>query len=162
MQTVLHVLFLPTPFKILSQTEPKSEGDKPKASVIDESLTEMPEEVLKPGALYADCAVVKLKVPIPASASDQVASEKQSDKAKGKAKEKVNAGLEEVIEIPDDGEFGGELTGRLVWEAYEEALKAWEKANPPEKIEETAAGPNAERDLEAKESTSQKSGNSAT
>lgn len=132
MQTVLHTLFLPTPFKILSQAEPKSAEDKPKASVIDESLTDMPEEVLKPGALYSDCAVVKLKVPIPASALEQGASENRSDKGKGKAKEEGNAKLEDVIDIPDDGEFGGELVGRLVWEAYEEGLKAWEIANPPE------------------------------
>ncbi|KAF9465184.1 hypothetical protein BDZ94DRAFT_1189745 [Collybia nuda] len=149
LQTVLHVLFLPTPFKILAQSEPKSEADKTKASVIDESLTEIPEEVLKPGSLYADCAVVKLKVPVPASA-DQAAPDQRGDKAKGKGKgkEKVGAGLEDVIEIPDDGEFGGEVTGRLVWEAYEEALKTWEKANPPGSIEESAVGAKMDKGLE--------------
>ena len=34
------------------------------------------------------------------------------------------------LEIPGDGEYGGEVVGRLVWEAYEEALKVWEKENP--------------------------------
>ena len=37
---------------------------------------------------------------------------------------------EEVIELPDDGEYGGELAGRLVWEAYEAGLKVWESENP--------------------------------
>ena len=36
----------------------------------------------------------------------------------------------EVIELPDDGEYGSELVGRLVWEAYEVDLKAWERENP--------------------------------
>ena len=34
------------------------------------------------------------------------------------------------MEIPDDGDYGGEVAGRLVWEAYKEALKVWEKENP--------------------------------
>jgi hypothetical protein len=157
-QTVLHVLFLPTPFKILSQSGPKTEDDKPKATLIDESLTEMPEEVLKPGALYSDCAVVKLKVPVPTS--DQPASEK--GKGKDKGKEKATEGLQGVIEIPDDGEFGGELTGRLVWEAYEEALKAWEKANPPEEIEGKTTPPGGDREHEAKEGTGTRQANNAT
>ncbi|RDB20573.1 putative oxidoreductase C19A8.06 [Hypsizygus marmoreus] len=128
-QTVLHVLFLPTPFKVLSQAGAKSPAEatqKPaKGSPIDSSLTEMPEEILKPGALYAECAVVKLKVPAPKEPSGP---EKAADK---KEKGKAKAGPEEVLEIPDDGEFGGEVMGRLVWEAYEDALKAWEAANPP-------------------------------
>ena len=37
---------------------------------------------------------------------------------------------EEVLEIPDDGDYGGEVAERLVWEAYKEALKVWEKENP--------------------------------
>jgi hypothetical protein len=32
------------------------------------------------------------------------------------------------LSLPDDG---GELAGRLVWEAFEEALKTWELENPP-------------------------------
>lgn len=110
-----------------------------KGSVIEASVTEMPEEVLKPGALYADCAVVRLKVPLPSSAGEQPASEQKNAKHTiGKGKSKGSA-VEEVLEIPDDGEFGGEVTGRLVWEAYEEALKGWEKTHPPdEKTEEVA------------------------
>lgn len=94
---------------------------------IDASVSDMPEEVLKPGALYAECAVVRLTVPTP---PDTSVSEKSSQEGKGK---------EEVLDIPDDGEYGGEMVGRLVWEAYEDALKAWELANPPkEEAKETA------------------------
>ena len=28
------------------------------------------------------------------------------------------------------GDYGGEVAERLVWEAYKEALKVWEKENP--------------------------------
>jgi len=56
-QSVLHALFLPTPFKVLSQSNPGANDGKPKGeakgSLIDSSLTDIPEEVLKPGALYA-------------------------------------------------------------------------------------------------------------
>ncbi|GLB37969.1 putative short chain dehydrogenase reductase family protein [Lyophyllum shimeji] len=120
-QTVLHALFLPTPFRILRT---KAASDKPNSSKggpIESSVTDMPEEVLKPGALYAECAVVRVKVPPP---SDPQASEKSQGNGKAKARE--------VLEIADDGEFGGEVMGRLVWEAYEDALKAWEAANPSE------------------------------
>ena len=34
------------------------------------------------------------------------------------------------MEIPDDGDYGGEVAGRLVWEAYKEVLKVWERENP--------------------------------
>ena len=37
---------------------------------------------------------------------------------------------EEVLEIPDDGHYGEEVAGRLVWEAYKEVLKVWERENP--------------------------------
>ncbi|EDR07697.1 uncharacterized protein LACBIDRAFT_298117 [Laccaria bicolor S238N-H82] len=113
MQSVLHALFLPTPFKV-----PVQPTQVPDA---------MPEEVLKPGALYRECAVVTLKVSVPEklALSDPKVSSESSLKGKGKGK----AG-EEVLEIPDDGEYGGEVAGRLVWEAYEEALKVWEKENP--------------------------------
>ena len=135
MQTVLHALFLPTPFKVLSQSSVDEKSKGAKGTPIDSSVTDMPEEVLKPGALYADCAVVRLKVPLPPSA---VASEKETVKD-GKTM------TEEVLEIQDDGEFGGEVMGRLVWEAYEEALKDWEKANPPvEEVKEAA--PDVDRD----------------
>ncbi len=35
-----------------------------------------------------------------------------------------------MLELPDDGELGGEATGRAVWEAYEAAVKAWQEVEP--------------------------------
>lgn len=105
-QTILHVLFLPTPFKVPPGTK------------------QQPEEVLKPGALYSECAFVDLKLAVPTSVQqEQEEKEKKDNKGKGKAAK------EEVAEIPDDGELGGELAGRLVWEAFEAELKAWEEEN---------------------------------
>ncbi|KIJ92013.1 hypothetical protein K443DRAFT_685512 [Laccaria amethystina LaAM-08-1] len=109
MQSVLHALFLPTPFKV--RVQPTQLPDA------------MPEEVLKPGALYRECAVVTLEVSVPEKLALPNPKASSSKKGKGKAGE-------EVLEIPDDGEYGGEVAGRFVWEAYEEALKVWEKENP--------------------------------
>lgn len=89
MQSVLHVLFLPTPFKSNAR-----QG------------TDTPEEVLKAGALYRECAVVNLRIPSPVMAD--AANE----------------------QVPDDGEFGGVHLGQAVWEDLEGALKEWEKVNP--------------------------------
>ncbi|KAK0458734.1 uncharacterized protein EV420DRAFT_1540217 [Desarmillaria tabescens] len=131
-QSVLHVLFIPTPFKIIPRAkQPKDKSD----SVIEKSVTEMPEEILKPGSLYAECAVVPLKVPTidhpPPPAKEQ------SSKGKGKGKAE-----EEMMDLPDDGELGGEATGRAVWEAYEAAVKAWQEAEPkkPAKQEDEKPG----------------------
>ena len=90
MQSVLHALFLPTPFKVLVQ--PIQVPDA------------MPEEVLKQGALDRECAVVTLQV----SVLEKLAllDPKASSSPKG-------AG-EEALEIPDDGVYGGEVAGRLV------------------------------------------------
>ncbi|PBK79907.1 hypothetical protein ARMGADRAFT_1049090 [Armillaria gallica] len=119
-QSVLHVLFIPTPFKIVSRAkQPKDKSD----SVIENSVTEMPEEILKPGSLYAECAVVPLKVP--SIDFPLPPAKEQSAKGKGKANPE-----EELLELPDDGELGGEATGRAVWEAYEAAVKAWQEAEP--------------------------------
>ncbi|KAG0694949.1 hypothetical protein DFH29DRAFT_1005895 [Suillus ampliporus] len=89
-QSVLHVLFLPTPFKSTAH-----QG------------TDAPEEVLKAGALYRECAVVNLRIPSPATADAADA------------------------QVPDDGELGGVHLGQAVWEGLEGALKEWEKVNPP-------------------------------
>ncbi|KAG1794176.1 uncharacterized protein HD556DRAFT_1371433 [Suillus plorans] len=88
-QSVLHVLFLPTPFKSNAR-----QG------------TDAPEEVLKAGALYRECAVVNLRIqsPVTADAAD--------------------------AQVPDDGELGGVHLGQAVWEGLEDALKEWEKVNP--------------------------------
>jgi hypothetical protein len=94
MQSILHALFLPTPFKISPARNPQK-----------------PEEVLKPGALYRECAVVKLQVPKPPKVDENV--------------------RDEVNVSEDDGELGGEISGRLVWEYFEQELKRWEKLHPP-------------------------------
>jgi hypothetical protein len=91
------------------------------------------EEVLVPGALYADCAVVvnlkvKLDKPdIQMQPNDEVKILGAAETSTSTYKEKRR---EEVIDLPDDGEYGGELAGRLVWEAYEAGLKVWERENP--------------------------------
>ncbi|KAJ7763174.1 hypothetical protein DFH07DRAFT_917270 [Mycena maculata] len=135
-QSVLHVLFLPTPFKVLAalNADPDS-APNPKFADAE------PEEVLKPGALYAECAVVRLDVGVSEKEKEREAAaeaEKRAEatagaaKGKGKGKHKgEEEKREEVLEVPDDGELGGELAGRLVWEAYEAGLKAWEAAHPP-------------------------------
>jgi len=43
-------------------------------------------------------------------------------------------------EVSNDGEYGGELAGRLVWEAYEAGLKVWERENPRPIEEEDGIG----------------------
>ncbi len=141
MQTILHALFLPTPFKLLQQTTVKSTNpnDKKSANVIDFSTLPLSGEMLLPGALYAECAVVKLNVKITPEMKEEdkkyreeaaLKREKDATKAgKGKSTEESSLS-EEVLDIPDDGEYGGELAGRLAWEGYEAALKIWEEQNP--------------------------------
>ncbi|KAJ7036719.1 hypothetical protein C8F04DRAFT_1094200 [Mycena alexandri] len=111
-QSVLHVLFLPTPIKVKAKAKTPTDQE--------------PEEALKPGALYAECSVVKLEIAAPLPSSTRP-SEGASEGAKGKGKEKEK---EELTEIPDDGELGGEAGGRAVWEAYEAGLKVWELVHP--------------------------------
>ena len=101
-QTILHALFLPTPYK-QAQLGLKDDGSEP-------------TEILKPGALYSDCSVVRLRLPVlppPAGAS-------KSSKSKD-------------ADLPDDKEIGGQETGRLVWESYEQQLKTWDKKEPQKK-----------------------------
>ncbi|KIM76591.1 hypothetical protein PILCRDRAFT_12644 [Piloderma croceum F 1598] len=76
LQSVLHVLFLTTPFK----STPKSRPNSKKSPTEEDAV--LPEEIWS-------C----------------------EDKEK-------------------DGELGGEVTGRLVWESFEKALNEWEDANP--------------------------------
>jgi hypothetical protein len=73
--------------------------------------------VLKPGALYAECAVVPVRVtvtPVPPA----------KDKPKGKDKD--TQGVDEMR--PDDGELGGVALGMEVWDDYERQLKMWDVA----------------------------------
>lgn len=52
-QSILHVLFLPTPFKNLQ------------SSAVTTSAENALAEVLKAGALYRECAVVHVRIPSP-------------------------------------------------------------------------------------------------
>ncbi|KAI0263823.1 hypothetical protein BC834DRAFT_295657 [Gloeopeniophorella convolvens] len=122
LQTVLHALFLPTPFKRLAETP---EDDAKRAA----------EEVLKPGALYAECAVVPLRIPAPAPTP---AAGAQPAPRKGKEKEKE---AQDGAEPPDDGEMGGVALGTQVWDEYERELKVWEAAEAErEKATEDSGG----------------------
>ncbi|KAF9486459.1 hypothetical protein BDN70DRAFT_793802 [Pholiota conissans] len=152
-QSVLHVLFLPTPFKIPSQTtiasSIKRADDNTSQAPIGLRASSIAEEMLKPGALYANCAVVKLDVKIPTDVMEKDLQERKEatlNKSKGKGKENDDKSLQEVLDIKDDGEYGGELAGRLIWEEYEGALKIWEQENPgkPEEKKETVQPPVAQ------------------
>jgi len=110
LQSTLHALFLPTPFKSLtgSPNDPKKRA---------------PEEVLKPGTLYAECAVVSVRVRAPADPALAAAAQ---EKAGGKDTNAAGAG--EAAARPDDGELGGVALGMQVWDDYERELKLWESA----------------------------------
>ncbi|KAJ7247972.1 hypothetical protein C8J57DRAFT_1673264 [Mycena rebaudengoi] len=69
------------------------------------------QELLKPGALYAECAVVDAPVP----------TEEWDEKHANSRENENNSAL-----VDDDSELGGERAGRAVWEAYERPLKQWE------------------------------------
>ncbi|KAF9222354.1 hypothetical protein BS17DRAFT_735841 [Gyrodon lividus] len=97
-QSILHVLFLPTPFK---SSQPFTNGPSNRGA---------PEEVLKAGALYRECAVVNVR--IPALDGTSLGSD---------SKEKGDGPM------PDDRELGGVHLGQSVWESFEVALKEWEK-----------------------------------
>ncbi|THH32442.1 hypothetical protein EUX98_g1714 [Antrodiella citrinella] len=128
-QTVLHTLFLPTPFKrALAQVDAATDtasAFSPSKEKQESPEDFLPEEVLKPGALYRECAVVNLRVPSlphpPEKQEDQKAKDAKKKAKKGKGKEE-----EEIVVLEDDGELGGESLGRMVWEWYETRLKDWE------------------------------------
>ncbi|RDX48591.1 hypothetical protein OH76DRAFT_1352105 [Lentinus brumalis] len=151
LQTVLHVLFLPTPLK-RAQAKVDAAADE-EARKAEAALGNTPEtssepaeprrtgpvEVLKPGALYRECAIVRLEVPRPPAPAPG------TDEKKG----------EEPSALEDDGDFGGEIVGRAVWEWYEARLKEWE-ARDKERVEaeeKVAAKEKAEE--EAKGTTAQ-------
>ena len=163
-QTVLHVLFLPTPFKILTQVTNTKDPKTPQGP-FDATKLDIPEEVLRPGALYAECATVKLKVNIPGELIEEDKELRESktsseDKHKHKGKGKENEGKEkvslqeEVLDIEDDGEYGGELAGRLVWESYERALRVWEKETPPTERDRERERVDTEEEAKAPEAAS--------
>ncbi|KAI9465245.1 hypothetical protein BJY52DRAFT_1245987 [Lactarius psammicola] len=105
LQSTLHALFLPTPFKYLTAAP-------------DDVRKRAPEEVLKPGALYAECAVVP--VHIPASSIPRAGGRSEEDK------EKKRGDGDGDSPQPDDGELGGVALGMQVWDDYEQELKVWD------------------------------------
>ncbi|EMD33013.1 hypothetical protein CERSUDRAFT_118434 [Gelatoporia subvermispora B] len=141
MQTALHVLFLPTPFKsafakISASINPGSaDNTSEQQSTVDPAVFAA-EEVLKPGALYRECAVVTTRIPVPSSlapAANEAAQDNADKKGKGKKKEGEKATAGSETSPPDDGELGGEALGRAVWEWYEMKLKVWEARFKDEK-----------------------------
>jgi hypothetical protein len=103
----LHALFLPTPFKYLSFAP-------------DDPQKRAPEEVLKPGALYAECAVAPIRIP-----KTTLAPPSAEEKTDGGGDGKTSDG---GTTTPDDGELGGMGLGMEVWDDYERELKVWEAA----------------------------------
>lgn len=82
-------------------------------TIIDKSVLEAPEEELKPGALYAGCAVVKFNMPaLPLPEHDTT----QGVKARR---------IRKTCSIFFDEELGGEAIGRAVWEACEADTVKW-------------------------------------
>jgi hypothetical protein len=111
---VLHGLFLPTPFK--SEARNNNETD------------ELTAEVLKPGALYADCSVVKV-TPRAQPAKQAPSKDSEEKKAKGKGKQ-TDKNDDESGVLPDDGEMGGEPLGRQVWESFESSTEGMGRVKP--------------------------------
>ena len=105
---------MPTPFK--SQALNNSGTD------------ELTVEVLKPGALYADCSVVKI-TPRAQKPTQTTSRDGKNKTAKGKETQTDNT-ENKSGNLPDDGEMGGEPLGRQVWENFEAAVRVWEKSNP--------------------------------
>ncbi|GJE94735.1 hypothetical protein PsYK624_109060 [Phanerochaete sordida] len=156
-QTVIHALFLPTPFKralahlaAATAAAAAAENASPEAKK-DEGPVEIERpapnsltEILKPGALYRECSVVTLPLPpLPEAPSEDSKDGAKSSKAKKSQKngeEKTDL-KEEVLDIEDDGEYGGERVGRLTWEWFEAHLKAWEakEEKPEEGVQATAS-----------------------
>lgn len=141
-QSVLHALFLPTPFKSLGTTV-AAPATAPSSDLLD--------EVLKPGALYAECAVVNVKLtppPIVDDSTDEAPDEKNGREATtGKGKGKKEETVDDVPVMPEDHDMGGVVVGTMVWEAYETSLKEWEAAEPPlppSDEPEVATGPELE------------------
>lgn len=164
-QSVLHALFLPTPFKSLGLDEVSEDNQedttdkdagKEKESVKERKPNTLKKprtraggpvfrEVLKPGALYAECAVVTLPSLLKRPAMSTPTTEDPETRKGGGAKSKgaskpspeattgkgEKSGEELDITIEDDGEYGGEELGRKVWEAFEGGLKEWEGMSQP-------------------------------
>ena len=149
LQTVLHCLFLPTPLKraqLKVDAAADDEVRKAQAQAGAEPGIARGQgparianvEVLKPGALYRECAVVQFDVPKPPMVPLPEPKEGKGVEEKSK--------VESILE--DDGDFGGEAVGRAVWEWYEVRLREWE-ARDKERVK-------AEEDAAAREAAAEK------
>jgi len=103
LQTVLHVLFVPTRAKLraseLSLSDPKRAQDP---ASLEEEI-----RCLVPGGLYANCGVVRVKLPsVPLNSNAEKKAEKSGEKE----------------EDPSD------VLGREVWEMMEREIKEWDES----------------------------------
>jgi len=103
LQTILHVLFVPTRAKLrsseLSLSDPKRAQDP---ASLEEEI-----RCLVPGGLYANCGVVRVKLPAaPPSKEVEKKAEKRGEKE----------------EDPSD------VLGREVWEMMEREIKEWDES----------------------------------
>jgi hypothetical protein len=87
--------------------------------------------VLKPGALYAECAVAP--IPIPKTTLAPSAEEKADGGGDGKT---PGGGTTTA----DDGELGGVGLGMEVWDDYERELKVWEAAEAAQEANASESG----------------------
>ena len=117
LQSTLHALFLPTPFKYLSFAP-------------DDPQKRAPEEILKPGALYAECAVAPIRI------SGTLAPPAE-EKADGGQNEKTSGG---GTAQRDDAELGGMVLGMEVWDDYEQELKKWEAVEAAQEADTRESG----------------------
>jgi hypothetical protein len=99
-QTILHVLFVPTRAKYRFSEMP-SEGHQ--------ESTEVLARTLRPGALYANCRVVRVALPIPPVSEKDARSGEEGKKG-----------------APE--ESPADTLGRRVWEMMEKELKVWDGA----------------------------------
>jgi len=116
-QTVLHVLSVPRPMsrhsvpigedvaQVPESLSPSSSREKPRTARVVED-----EEVLVPGALYADCALIK----------PHLRTDLHRDSSESGTKQPA------IVDEQELG-LGDEPIGRKVWEVMEEGVKVWEK-----------------------------------
>lgn len=139
MQSVLHALFLPTPLKralahayasvdaSMAASEKAANNEAAMGTADTKGLRgDLFTEVAKPGALYRECSVITLSLP-PLPPNPEATTGRDS---KGSQKKKTEDGTDELLVIEEDGEYGGESIGRVVWEWYEKKLKVWEASEP--------------------------------
>ncbi|GJJ08514.1 hypothetical protein Clacol_002732 [Clathrus columnatus] len=113
--SILHVLCVPRPairshLPIIEDVAQTPQQEIPNTTtttkrMMSERSIDSVEEILVPGALYADCSIVKLSL-----GDDEVTSSPP-----GQVPDVNNLGL------------GDEGLGRSVWEVLEEAVKVWKK-----------------------------------